>query len=55
MIPSTVTTYDPPLGTSGWNQYEVLTSSGDITGDGKGSFEARVKIATGWGGYKSLS
>ena len=25
------------------------------SGDGKGSFGARVKIATGWGGYKSLS
>ncbi|MFD7897222.1 FG-GAP repeat domain-containing protein [Streptomyces sp. NPDC059743] len=24
-------------------------------GDGKGSFGARTKIATGWGGYKSLS
>ncbi|WP_262059352.1 FG-GAP-like repeat-containing protein [Streptomyces sp. STR69] len=25
------------------------------SGDGKGSFGARVKIATGWGGYKPLS
>jgi len=25
------------------------------SGNGKGSFGARVKIATGWGGYKSLS
>ncbi|NUO41315.1 MAG: VCBS repeat-containing protein, partial [Streptomyces sp.] len=25
------------------------------SGDGKGSFGARVKIATGFGGYKSLS
>ncbi|MFF5023965.1 FG-GAP repeat domain-containing protein [Streptomyces collinus] len=25
------------------------------SGDGKGSFGARTKIATGWGGYKSLS
>ncbi|XUL89393.1 FG-GAP-like repeat-containing protein [Streptomyces galilaeus] len=25
------------------------------SGDGKGSFGARVKIASGWGGYKSLS
>ncbi|MEU9452757.1 VCBS repeat-containing protein [Streptomyces sp. NPDC048277] len=25
------------------------------SGDGKGSFGARVKIASGWGAYKSLS
>ncbi|WP_308310677.1 FG-GAP-like repeat-containing protein [Streptomyces sp. GbtcB6] len=33
-------------------------TSGNVyrnSGDGKGSFAARVKIAGGWGGYKSLS
>ncbi|WP_406494134.1 VCBS repeat-containing protein [Streptomyces sp. NBC_01604] len=33
-------------------------TSGNVwrnSGDGKGSFGARVKIATGWSGYKSLS
>ncbi|MDG5801457.1 VCBS repeat-containing protein [Streptomyces ossamyceticus] len=25
------------------------------SGDGKGSFGSRTRIATGWGGYKSLS
>ena len=33
-------------------------SSGNLyrnSGDGKGSFGSRTKIATGWGGYRSLS
>ncbi|MFI5684440.1 FG-GAP-like repeat-containing protein [Streptomyces sp. NPDC051636] len=33
-------------------------SSGNVyrnSGDGKGSFSARTQIATGWGGYKTLS
>ncbi|MFF9676841.1 FG-GAP repeat domain-containing protein [Streptomyces eurythermus] len=29
------------LGTSGWNQYNVLTSPGDITGDGRADLVAR--------------
>ncbi|MEV6501619.1 FG-GAP-like repeat-containing protein [Streptomyces prunicolor] len=62
------------LGT-GWNQYNVLTSSGDLTGDGRpdliarktstgelflykgtstGKLSARVRIATGWSGYKKI-
>jgi len=33
-------------------------TSGNVwrnSGDGKGSFGSRTKIATGWGGYRSLS
>ncbi|GAB2735536.1 FG-GAP-like repeat-containing protein [Streptomyces bullii] len=62
------------LGT-GWNQYDVLTSPGDISGDGRadliarqsstgdvylhkatstGTLAARVKIASGWTGYKKI-
>jgi hypothetical protein len=36
----------------------VRDSSGNVyrnNGDGKGSFSSRTRIATGWGGYKSLS
>ncbi|MCX4590334.1 FG-GAP-like repeat-containing protein [Streptomyces sp. NBC_01549] len=29
------------LGTSGWNQYDILTSPGDITGDGRADLIAR--------------
>ncbi|MFF4548229.1 FG-GAP-like repeat-containing protein [Streptomyces sp. NPDC001435] len=38
-----LTTYTPytTLGTSGWNQYNVLTSPGDITGDGRADLIAR--------------
>jgi hypothetical protein len=31
------------LGTSGWNQYDVLTSPGDLTGDGRTDLIARQK------------
>ncbi|MFD4554221.1 FG-GAP-like repeat-containing protein [Streptomyces sp. NPDC058469] len=62
------------LGT-GWNQYNLLTSPGDLTGDGlpdliarkastgeaflykgtsAGKLSARVRIATGWSGYKKI-
>ncbi|GHE64368.1 FG-GAP-like repeat-containing protein [Streptomyces capitiformicae] len=62
------------LGT-GWNQYNLLTSPGDISGDGRadliarhastgdiylykatstGKLSARVKIASGWTGYKKI-
>ncbi|MFJ9248921.1 FG-GAP-like repeat-containing protein [Streptomyces sp. NPDC101776] len=62
------------LGT-GWNQYNVLTSPGDLTGDGlpdliarktstgevflykgtsAGKLSARVRVATGWSGYKKI-
>lgn len=34
--------------------YYVIVGVDDITGDGKGSFGGRTKIATGWQGYKSL-
>ncbi|MFD5540414.1 FG-GAP repeat domain-containing protein, partial [Streptomyces sp. NPDC127079] len=34
------------LGTSGWNQYDVLTSPGDVTGDGRPDLLAR-NAATG--------
>ena len=67
MKPSTAYT---SLGTSGWNQYDVLTAPGDISGDGigdllaqdrantvyryygtrKGTFGARTKLFTAWGG-----
>ncbi|WP_328450337.1 VCBS repeat-containing protein [Streptomyces sp. NBC_00386] len=68
------TTYTT-LATSGWTQYDVLTSPGDVSGDGRadlvsrdtsgnpyrnsgdgrGSFGSRTRIATGWGGYRSIS
>jgi hypothetical protein len=62
------------LGT-GWDQYNVLTSPGDVSGDGRadlitrksstgdvylhkatstGKFATRVKIASGWNGYKKI-
>ncbi|MFF4041028.1 FG-GAP-like repeat-containing protein [Streptomyces sp. NPDC001816] len=37
----TTTTPYTTLGTSGWNQYNVLTSPGDITGDGRADLIAR--------------
>ncbi|MFE9440383.1 FG-GAP-like repeat-containing protein [Streptomyces sp. NPDC006602] len=71
VTPSTAYT---SLGT-GWNQYNVLTSPGDVSGDGRadliarhastgdvylykatstGKLSARVKIASGWTGYKKI-
>ncbi|BDH08815.1 FG-GAP repeat domain-containing protein [Streptomyces seoulensis] len=35
------TTSHTTLGTSGWNQYDVLTSPGDISGDGRADLIAR--------------
>jgi hypothetical protein len=70
----TTNTPHTSLGT-GWNQYNVLTSPGDLTGDGRpdliarkastgevflykgtsaGKLSARVRIATGWSGYKKI-
>jgi predicted lipoprotein with Yx(FWY)xxD motif len=72
--PSLTSTPHTSLGT-GWNQYNVLTYPGDITGDGRpdliarktstgevflykgtstGKLSARVRIATGWSGYKKI-
>lgn len=70
----TTSTPHTSLGT-GWNQYNLLTSPGDLTGDGlpdliarktstgevflykgtgAGKLSARVRIATGWSGYKKI-
>ncbi|MEV6486635.1 FG-GAP-like repeat-containing protein [Streptomyces sp. NPDC051576] len=70
----TTSTPHTSLGT-GWNQYNLLTSPGDLTGDGlpdliarktstgeaflykgtsTGRLSARVRIATGWNGYKKI-
>ncbi|MFE9606111.1 FG-GAP-like repeat-containing protein [Streptomyces hokutonensis] len=70
----TTNTPHTSLGT-GWNQYNLLTSPGDLTGDGlpdliarktstgeaflykgtsTGRLSARVRIATGWNGYKKI-
>jgi hypothetical protein len=70
----TTSTPHTSLGT-GWNQYNLLTSPGDLTGDGlpdliarktstgeaflykgtsAGKLSARVRIATGWNGYKKI-
>ncbi|MEU2265819.1 FG-GAP-like repeat-containing protein [Streptomyces olindensis] len=72
VTPSTAYT---SLGTSGWTQYNVLTSPGDVSGDGRadliarhastgdvylykatstGKLSTRVKIASGWTGYKKV-
>ncbi|KDN76881.1 hypothetical protein DF19_14180 [Streptomyces olindensis] len=72
VTPSTAYT---SLGTSGWTQYNVLTSPGDVSGDGRadliarhastgdvylykatstGKLGTRVKIASGWTGYKKV-
>ncbi|MGW0766892.1 FG-GAP-like repeat-containing protein [Streptomyces sp. NPDC002676] len=37
----TPTTTSTTLGTSGWNQYDVLTSPGDVSGDGRPDLIAR--------------
>ncbi|MFI6933854.1 FG-GAP-like repeat-containing protein [Streptomyces sp. NPDC050287] len=71
VTPSTAYT---SLGT-GWNQYNLLTSPGDVSGDGRadliarqastgdiylykatsaGKLSARVKIRSGWTGYKKI-
>jgi len=34
------------LGTSGWNQYDVLTAPGDISGDGIGDLIAQDRSNT---------
>ncbi|MET7567774.1 FG-GAP-like repeat-containing protein [Streptomyces sp. NPDC005492] len=70
----TTSTPHTSLGT-GWNQYNLLTSPGDLTGDGlpdliarktstgeaflykgtsTGRLSTRVRIATGWNGYKKI-
>ncbi|SED86038.1 Repeat domain-containing protein [Streptomyces sp. 3213] len=70
----TTNTPHTSLGT-GWNQYNLLTSPGDLTGDGlpdliarktstgevflykgtsTGRLSARVRVATGWNGYKKI-
>ncbi|WP_405949331.1 VCBS repeat-containing protein [Streptomyces prunicolor] len=50
--------YDATVTADGKADLVSRDTSGNLyrnSGDGKGSFGARVKIATGWGGYKSLS
>ncbi|MEV5316705.1 FG-GAP-like repeat-containing protein [Streptomyces sp. NPDC052687] len=37
----TTSTPYTPLGTSGWTQYDILTSPGDLTGDGRADLIAR--------------
>jgi len=43
------------LGTSGWNQYDILTSPGDVTGDGRADLIARQSSTGDLYLYKATS